>query len=185
MTAILLHERSTPSVGHVLARCLARCAEADFALTRIRLAGVDLTGTDLDSVRRWRVLVGRLDAEAFAHGHADEDRDAIRRRLATLETFVLSGKLEVRAAGIAAWAPDFSVLRGLDGKDDDAVTLLGPHYFLAPQVTGGPSLTAVFHNGRTAREAGERFEELWEKGYDVGAVVAEALSAMRARVEAR
>lgn len=179
----LLHERSSPSVGQLLARFLARCAEADFALTRIRLAGVDLTGTDLRRVRRWRVLVGRLDAEAFAHGNTDEDRDTLHHRLTTLEALVQSGKLEVRSAGITAWAPDFSILRGLDRPEGDTVTILGPHYFLSPQVTNGPSFTAVFHSDGAARDAGERFEEIWEMGYDVGAVVAEALTALRARLD--
>lgn len=180
---ILLDDRGEPSLRKVLGRLLARALDACFAISRVRLAGIDLTAHELASVRRCRVLLGRLDADTFAEAAEAAVGDPARlRSLATLLRFASSGRLEVRAAGREAWAPDFSVLRGRFGPGGadgagapTAVTLVGAHYFARPHPVGGPALTTLLTDPRSATAALRRFEELWDRSYDVLPVVRETL----------
>ncbi len=170
MNSLLLDERSTPSLRQVLGTTLARASQADFAVSRIRLAGIDLAADEMSRVQTCRVLVGKLDIDALAD--AGTRAATMSRNDLFLQLFD-SGRLEVRAAGLQSWYPDFSILRGLAGGG--AVTVLGAHYFGRPHPTMGPSLTCILTDPRTAASATARFDELWHQAYDVSQVVRQAL----------
>ncbi|HEX6940754.1 MAG TPA: hypothetical protein VF158_15165 [Longimicrobiales bacterium] len=170
MSAIFLDENSAPSLRQVLGASLARAAEADFAVARIRLAAIDLAPDEVAGVRRWRVLLGRLDVESFARPGDGRDAHADARTLLRLFD---NGRIAVRAAGIQTWYPDFAVLRGLTGGG--SATLLGAIYFGTPQHTDGPALTCILTDAAPAASATARFDHLWRRGYDVAPVVRAAL----------
>src|SRR5690606_30543068 len=65
MTAILLDDRSTPPLRTLIGALLARAQTADFAISRMRLDGLDLGGGELARLERCRVLLGRLDARTL------------------------------------------------------------------------------------------------------------------------
>ncbi|MFS8636862.1 MAG: hypothetical protein FWJ74_02175 [Gemmatimonadota bacterium] len=170
MSAILLDEHSSPSLRQVLGSSLARATEADFAVARIRLAQIDLTPAEVARVRRWRVLLGRLDVESLTRPfqHRNPQQDAL-----TLLRLFDNGRMAVRAAGLQGWNPDFAVLRGLDGGG--VLTLVGSIYFGTPQHTDGPSFTCILTTPSHAAAATARFDVLWQRAYDVEPVVREAL----------
>lgn len=173
--ALLLDERSPLSLRELVGMLLGAAVEAAFAVNRIRLAGIDLSGRELGSVRKCRVLIGRLDANSLIDTGAGRTQQ--RQQLRELASFSESGRLHVRAAGSEAWSPDFSVLRVRSGDTaaaDRTVALVGAHYFARPQPVTGPVLTAVLCGGQAERAA-TRFDELWEKAYDVLPVVRAAL----------
>jgi len=166
LTPALLDERSRPSLRERLGSLLARAREADFAIARIRLDALDLSTTEMAGVRRCRVLVGRLDAHTLA-GSGSVDPDEIERRFQALRDFLDTGRLEVRAAGLLTWNPDFSVLRGVaDGPPAD-VALIGAHYFARPYDGDGLALTCIATDPRAIALATARFDELWERAYGV------------------
>ena len=160
----LLDERG-PETFRTRAGALLRAASrADFAVQRIRLGALDLTEEEVAGVRRCRVLLGHFDAGTLvdaAEGGAGGQADA--ERLRVLRSFLLSGRLEVRSAGMGGWSPDFSVFRGAPGS----TALLGAHYFGDPYLFGGPSFTVEITDSGTIRRLSERFEELWRLGHDV------------------
>lgn len=170
MTARLLDDRSEPPVRHWIAGLLGSAVEADFAVSRIRLGGLDLSRTELAGVRRCRVLLGRLDAETLADA-TGAGTSAHHEHLQALREFLESGRLEVRTAGLTNWTPDFSIFRGLKNGPTDAVTLVGAHYFARLYPTDGPAFTCLIHDPAAVAQATMRFDELWENGYDVAAVV--------------
>ncbi len=170
MSTLLLDERSAPSLRQVLGSCLARAAEADFAVARIRLAHIDLTAAETDGILTWRVLVGRLDVESLARP-GDAGRRAADAHV--LLRLFDSGRMRVRAAGLQGWYPDFAVLRGLAGGG--STTFLGAIYFGTPQHTAGPALTCVLTDPGHAASATARFDRLWRRGYDVTPVVRAAV----------
>ena len=170
MSTLLLDERSAPSLRQVFGATLARATHADFAVTRIRLAGIDLSAAELTRVRMLRVLVGQLDVETLTQGGEPGRKQPQHDVLLRLFD---SGRLEVRAAGLQAWYPDFSVLRGLAGGG--AVAILGAHYFARPHPTIGPALTCIVTDPETTVAATTRFEELWGAAYDVSQVVQNAV----------
>ncbi|HEX7118332.1 MAG TPA: hypothetical protein VF212_06065 [Longimicrobiales bacterium] len=170
MSTILIHENSAPSLRQVIGASLARAAEADFAVARIRLAAVDLAEHEVAGVRRWRVLLGRLDAASLER--SGEGRDAAADARTLLRLFD-SGRIAVRAAGLQAWYPDFAVLRGLAGGG--CLTLLGGIYFGTPQNGDGPTLTCALTDAAHAASATARFDRIWHRAYDVAPVVRTAL----------
>ena len=144
---------------------LARAEAADFAVARIRLAGIDLTPGELGGIRRLRVLLGELDASTLADA-SETGPDPVRRgNLRRLLELARSGRLEVRSAGLAAWMPDFALIRP-PGSGPPS-TLMGSIYLGTPYLTVGPSFTCVTTSRSAARVAGHRFEELWDHGHDV------------------
>lgn len=169
---MLLDERSEPSVRQVLGRLLAGSARADLAVAHVRLEGLDLSGGELTRLQLCRVLVGRLDAGTLAEVNPGGNAAKTARLRALLE-FLESGRVEVRAAGAAAWSPDFSIL----ASGERAVLLVGGHYFARPEPAGGAVLTCVTDHAQAAARARARFEELWQRGYDVLDVVREAVAA--------
>lgn len=183
-SGVLLDDRRHPPLRQVVGRLLARATTADFAIGRVRLAAVDLTEAELRRVQRCRVLLGRLDAETLtappgAHAPAPDSAG----HLLTLRAFLESGRVSVRTAGGTLWLPDFSVLDGLPptaGFPGGAVCFIGAHYFARPYPTRGPALTCLLAGPGSIASARERFEELWEIGYDVLPVILETLDALLA-----
>lgn len=193
----VLDERSDPSLRRVLGRALARSRAADFAVTRVRLAGIDLSAGEFARMHRCRVLVGQVDADTLADPLASAHRDATRlARLRTLDDIIRSGRLRVRAAGIESWSPDFSVLYTPTGAasaadtradtggravadsspgESSGVAFFGAHYFARPSTPAGPAWTCMVSDRAVVERARDRFEHLWTRGYDVLPVIDEAI----------
>lgn len=174
MTALrLLDERSGgPSGGSeeslrtLIGRLLLNATRADIALTRVRLAALDLTAPEVRSGARCRVLLGELDASTLLD--AADDAATLRPGLRHLAEWLASDRLEVRSAGIGAWMPDFSVYEDGAGR---ATSLLGAHYFGSPQLAVGPAVTAVTTAESAARLLRGRFDELWGRAHDVAPAI--------------
>jgi len=194
--AVLLDEHADPPLRESYGRLLATAEEADFAVGRVRLAGIDMTGGELAGVRRCRLLLGRLDVDTLMDANSEARLDADRRaRLERLRTFVGSGRIQIRSAGMQQWSPDFSVFRGLrhppgesreSGDSDDsgrsargAAVVLGPHHF-ARTSPDGTAITAILPGEAAAALATRRFEAMFERAYDVTGVVLELLGEMLA-----
>lgn len=179
---LLLDGRRQPSLRAVVGRLLARATAADFAISRVRLAAIDLTPDELDNVQRCRVLLGRLDIDTLiAPIHDAESLSDRTPHLAALRAFLASGRAAVRTAGTTLWLPDFSVLCGAaehDGIPAGGVCLIGAHYFARPYPTRGPALTCLLSDAASVARARDRFDELWELGYDVLPVITETLDAL-------
>lgn len=193
----LLDERSRPDVRAAYGTLARRASRLDAAVHRIRLGGMTLSEPELDPLRRIRLLMGEMnalnlswEAEAMV---ADPQRVS---HLRYLEALLEEGRLHVRLAPLAAWNPDFSVFHrtrpaagqrtGEAGptrnegssvpsgsapdaiRQDGAVLLLGPHWFVRPYPHPGPAFTAIIR-GAPARLAARRFEETWQRGHDVRA----------------
>lgn len=163
---LLLDERHRPRVRDAIGTLLRAATHADFAVGRIRLGAIDLAPSETAGVQRCRILLGRLDYGELT-GFASSDDDA-RNRLRTLVTFITSGRVEVRSAGMAEWLPDFSVYRGLrpDGGGAAMACLMGAHFFSAPPVDG-PAMTCVIRDRASVLRAARRYDELWAHGHDV------------------
>ena len=170
---VLLDERSRPPLRAVIGALLGSADEADMAVTRVRIAALDLHADEVAHVRRCRFLLGRLDAHALsAVVPVGADR---RERVAALLRFLRSGAVEVRSAGMCAWTPDFSIYRGIRGGGDIAAAcLVGAHYFHEPP-EDGPSFTWAVDDDVAVRRATRRFEEMWERSHDALPAVLHAI----------
>ena len=170
MTMRLLDERSEPRLRALIGELLLASESVEIAVARMRLAHLDLSDQEVAEPRRCRVLLGQLDASTLLDAGA-ASRDAVDR----LIRWAASGRLEVRSAGIGAWTPDFSVYRtGTAGT-----CLLGAHYFGSPQLTVGPSFTAVTEDPRTVTTLRRRFDELWARSHDVLPAIVGVLERVR------
>lgn len=159
----LIDNAARPALRQRIGRLLATCMRAEIAVAHVRLAALDLTEEETRSVRRCRILLGRLEVRALTDfGFADPGAD---ERMAALLAFLESGRVEIRSAGLGAWSPDFSLYRGAPG--DDSVCLLGAHYFREPPSPNGPSFTALLSDPYSTAIALARFETLWARGHDV------------------
>ena len=166
-TSELIDEASVPSVRQVLGDLMARSTMAEFAVAKLRLAGLDLGAAELGNLQSCRLLLGRLDADTLADvpgGPASSHLTALRR-------FLDSGHVEIRAAGAGAWSPDFSILQTTDGDR----LLVGGHYFGRPEPAGGTVFTCILTSPMAVRRARQRFAHLWDAGYDVLPVIRGAL----------
>jgi hypothetical protein len=161
-TFTLLDERSAPPLRARIGRLLAEAREADFALARIRLAVLDLGEQELAPLRRCRVLLGHLDASSLLD-RAESPNRGVGPTLGPLLRFIRSGRLEVRSAGLAAWSPDFGVVRATDA----ATGILGTIRFGNPDLHVGPGLTVVTREPGPLALLGQRFDELWAVSHDV------------------
>jgi hypothetical protein len=137
---------------------MADADRVDFAVARIRLAHLDLSEAEVAGPERCRVLLGQLDASTLLDTEA-----AAAGAVDGLIRWVRSGRLLVRSAGIGAWTPDYSVYHTPDG----GACLVGAHYFGNPQLTVGPSFTAVSTDPAARAMLGRRFDALWERSHDV------------------
>lgn len=162
----LLDEATTPGMRVVLGTLLTRADHADVAMAQVRLAHVDLAELELRRVH-CRLLLGHLDVAALSALGADTPAAAARLRATA--RFLDSGRLDIRAAGLLRWKPDFSVFRL--PPPQGAVALVGAHYFSDPDVTGGPALTCVLRTSASVQRVQRRFEDLWTLARDVRDVV--------------
>jgi hypothetical protein len=180
---LLLDDERSPSARDVLGFLLARCAQADLAVARIRLAALDFTADDLRTVRRCRVLLGSLDAAALGEAASTLARDPARTpNLAALRELLASGRLEIRSAGTARWTPDFAVLQQIDSRTaltaaTTAACLVGWLGLDLRQNTAGPALTCLITGSVAITAAAARFDRLWADAYDVLPIVADVLTA--------
>jgi len=165
----LFDERHQRGLPECYVRLLRGASGLDVALRRIHLPS--LLALDrgafvgLGSVRLLlaEVSAARLDAEVNAVILQPEGRDMVR----ALGQMLAAGGIEVRAAPLGGWSPDFSIFR--DSGDPYAV-LLGPHCFERPFPYRGPAFTSL-HDGRAASLASRRFAELWAGSHDITAAV--------------
>jgi len=174
--ASLIDERTRPDFRDVFGAHVSRSIDVAIAITRVRLVTVDLTDVEVSGVRSLRVLVAelsalQLDAEAVAI-QADPRRAP---RIELLRDMLSAGRLEVRAAPLAGWSPDFTVFADADGP---SAVLSGYHWFERPFQHRGPALASL-HRGDAARLAARRHLELWEGAHDVGPAVWNILSKAR------
>ena len=163
----LIDEATVPSVRQVLGDLLAQSLMADFAVAKVRLAGLDLQAAELGSLHSCRLLLGRLDAETLA----DVPGGPTVHHIPALRRFLDSGRVEIRAAGAGVWSPDFSILQTAEG----ARLLVGGHYFGRPEPAGGTVFTCILRSPAAIGRARHRFMQLWNAGYDVLPIIRSAL----------
>jgi hypothetical protein len=177
----LLDERSRPDFRDVFGALARRSTEVATAVTRVRLSTLDLTRSEMEGVRRLRVLVAEvnalhLDAEArVLHGQPNR-----AEHLMFLTELLREGRLQVRSAPLAGWSPDFTVFSNSSGP---IAVLAGYHWFERPYPHRGPALGSL-HSGDAARLAAARYSELWEGAHDIGPAVWSILARARARAHA-
>lgn len=165
---VLLDERSRPDFREIFGQFCSRATGLDVAIARIRLGGLDLRAGELSGVERIRVVLSEVNAVRLA-GEADAalaDPDK-RQNVDVLRRLFQSARLELRAAPLAGWSPDFSVFR-VDGRAD--AVLVGPHWFQRPYPHPGPAFASV-HRGPASEQVAHRFEELWESAHDIGPAI--------------
>jgi hypothetical protein len=165
LDAVVLDESTGPPLRWLIGALLAAAVRADVAIEHVRLGAVDLTAPELQSVF-CRLLLGRLDVGALAEL---ERAGAPEQRLAAIAAFLDSGRLDVRAAGVLRWRPDFAVFEL--PPPQAPVALIGALYFHDAAVGGGPALTCVIRSPAAIARLRRRFEELWERGRDVSDVL--------------
>jgi hypothetical protein len=168
--AVVHHDASVPPLRELFGRLMATAAEADIAIARVRLSGLDLRAAELGGGLHCRVLVGRL-----GYASLDPPRDGSgrvqREHLVRLRDFIAAGGAEIRAAGRLEWSPDFSIFRGLplaSPTPAGSMCLVGAHYFHRPLESDGSAMTCLISEPLAVRTAADRFEALWRAGYDSG-----------------
>jgi hypothetical protein len=164
----LVDERSRPDFRDLFHTLAARSTSVASAVKRVRLSALDLSAGELAAVTSFRVLVAELsvlglDAEARALLGRPSRAVMVRFLAQLLEDRVL----EVRAAPLGGWSPDFTVF-GDEGGPRSVLT--GFHWFERPYPHRGPALAAL-HGGDGARLAARRYDELWEQAHDVGPAI--------------
>lgn len=174
--AALIDERGRPDFRDVFGALAARSTEIATAITRVRLATVDLSGGELASVRCFRVLVAELNAlQLDGEARATQSDRRKAPRVERLREMLESGRLEVRSAPLGGWSPDFSVFSNADGP---IAVLSGYHWFERPYPHRGPALASL-HGAEAAARAVRRHRELWERAHDVGPAVWNILTKAR------
>ena len=171
--AFLFDERGTPNFRDVFGALARGSSEISTAVTRVRLTTVDLQPAEVAELRHFRVLLCELSAlrlkgEAHALLHLRRRAPNLRLLIGLLE----QGRLEVRAAPLGGWSPDFTVFSGESGP---SAVVAGFHSFERPYPHRGPAL-ATLHGPDAARLAARRHEELWEEAHDVGSTLWTLLS---------
>lgn len=160
----LFDERSDPDFRAVFGRLLRDATHVDVALNRIRLSTLDLEADEMEGLRRLRVLLAQVNAttlSAEAHGMLLGPRRG--RTLRHLTDLLDQGVVQVRAAPLGGWSPDYTVFRGPEGA---RAVLLGLHWLERPFPHRGPALAGL-HGPRGARLAGRRFDESWAQAHDI------------------
>jgi hypothetical protein len=160
----LFDERSEPDFRSVFGLLVRRSTRVDVALTRLRLSALDLHAEEAAHVERIRLLLAEvnavsLDVEAYA-----VLRDPARSASLTMLARQLGqGVIEVRAAPLAGWSPDFTVFGRRDGA---RAVLLGFHWLQRPFPHQGPALASL-HGPREAALASQRFDQAWARAHDI------------------
>lgn len=170
---VLIDERCRPDFRSVFGSLARGASEISTAVTRVRLATLDLSDDELASVEEFRVLVAELNALRL-----DSEARAVRtepgraRNVALLLEMLHAGRLQVRSAPLGGWSPDFTVFaRGATAQ----AVLTGFHAFERPYPHRGP-LLASLHGPEGARLALQRFEDVWTAAHDVGPALWSILS---------
>lgn len=171
-TPRLLIEGQAPGFPATFRQHLQAADRADIALTRLRIATLRLRRRDLAKLGGIRLLLAELTTSAWeveTHRALLDDRrePVLRALIRRLE----EGELEIRAAPLAAWAPDFTVFHR-EGRDPRA--LLGPHWLEPTPGQRGPRF-AFLVDGADADRVAERFARVWASAYDVGPAVGRLL----------
>ena len=162
--SFLLDERGSPTFRSAFVDLARKSNRIDTALSRIRLAGLDLERAELRSVRHIRLVLGEVNARTLRSEAEALSTDATRaRQLRFLVLRLLRGSIEVRASPLSGWTPDFSVFRG----DEGAAALIGHHWFQHPYPFRGPAFGTI-HSGLDAARVAIRFEGLWATAHDIG-----------------
>ena len=164
---IVLDERTTPSMRETFSALMSRSSQVDMAVASMRLAGLDVRAGETSALRRLRLVMGRLDADALLQTQS-RPLDQLKR----LYALTRSGILEVRTVPRFRWTPDFSVF--------DSAVLIGAHYTELPYPNDGIALTCVVRDEPAIRRSSRRFEEMWQLGYDVLPVVTQTLEELLA-----
>ncbi|MEK9499750.1 hypothetical protein WI372_01985 [Gemmatimonadota bacterium DH-20] len=174
----LLIEGTSPRFPVVYRRWLGRSSRVDVALTRLRIATLRLQAGDLARVERLRIVLAELSTAAWeAETHRallDPQRGPMLRRIIQL---LQEGRLEVRSAPLAGWAPDFTIFHDREPGEEKASparALIGPHWLETGAGLAGPRF-AFAVEGVDARRAQERFTSIWRHAYDVGPAVTRLL----------
>ena len=162
---IVLDERTMPSMRETFSALISSSTRVDMAVASMRLAGIDVRPGEVTRLRRLRLVMGRLDADALLQTRS-RPLDQLRR----LDALTQSGVLEVRTVPRFNWTPDFSVF--------DHAALIGAHYTALPYPAEGIALTCVVREEAAVRRCARRFEEMWELGYDVLPVVSQTIQAL-------
>lgn len=175
-------ERADRPLRTIIGDLLARSHTADIALSRVRLASLDLSDTEIQGPHQCRVLLGQLDASVLLD--AARDGHPHPKRLHRLQRWLATDRLEVRSAGIGAWVPDFSIyrstspqaaLRGAGGPNGGATCIIGAHYFGTPQMAVGPSVTVITNDHGAVDLLSRRFGEVWDRAHDVAPAIRDVL----------
>ena len=168
----LLIEGTPPSFPSTYRRLLRRADRADVALTRLRIATLRLRASDLRRMQGMRLLLAELTTSAW---EVETHRALLDSRrgplLRTLIARLERGQLQIRAAPLAGWAPDFTVFHRT-GKAPRA--LLGPHWLESTPGLRGPRF-GLYVAGGDAQRVAKRYEVVWSQAYDVGQAVARLL----------
>lgn len=164
----LLDERTRPDFRDVFGTLACESAHIATAITRVRLTTVDLARSELRRVESFRVLLAELNAlQLHAEARALEVDPKRAHNLALLLELLDEGRLAVRCAPLAGWAPDFTVFFDAGGPTD---VMIGTHWFERPYPHPGPALVGLFA-GQAAHLAAQRFAALWDRAHDVGPAV--------------
>lgn len=171
--AVLFDERSRPDFRDVFRALVGGSVDVAVAVTRVRLATLELEESDLARLESLRVLVVELNAltlDAEARLIRADPRRA--SRVSLFRGLLESGRLEVRSAPLGGWSPDFTVFSHAGGPH---AVLSGKHWFERPYPHRGPAIATVhFHDA--ARRAARRHAEVWDAAHDVGPAVWSILS---------
>lgn len=171
----LLIEGVSPRFPAVYRRWLGRSDRVDIALTRLRIATLRLEVDDLRRVDRIRIVLAELSTSAWEvethRALLDPRRAPVLRRLVDL---LRTGRLRVRSAPLAGWAPDFTVFHRDGAGAGGPRAIVGPHWLEGSPGLQGPRFAFAVHE-HDARRVAERFERIWERAYDVGPAVTRLL----------
>lgn len=144
---------------------LGEARQLDLALTRVRLDTLGSIPDELDALDRVRIVLGELRAEALdAEAHSLAVGASGRSRLRRLARLVGGGRVEVRAAPLAGWSPDFSIFPGASGR---GAAMVGSHAFGRGGGLDGPVQAVVLRGGGELDRLGEAFSAIWARAHEV------------------
>src|SRR5688500_3984950 len=158
----VIDEFTRPTMRDTFSALMSTSEHVDMAVANMRIAGLDLQPGEARELKRLRLVMARLDADALLQTQS-RPIDQLRR----LRAFAGSGLLEVRTVPRFNWRPDFAVF--------DQAALVGAHYSELPYPVDGIALTCVIADPACVKRCARRFEQMWEAGYDVLPVVIDTL----------
>lgn len=151
----------------------------DVAIRKIRLSGISLGRRELGAPSSFRVILAELNVLTIAsEAEAMATRREERARLELICDLLASGVLQVKAAPLAGWAPDFSLFHR---TQEDCTLLMGPHWFQRPYPHRGPALASL-HSGTQVARVARRFARIWSEAHDVRLPIRDTLKGALRRV---